>query len=218
MKNNEILNALNFRYACKEFDKNKKIKDEDLRLILESGRLSPSSIGIEPWKFLVITNEALKDELASLTFGGKKQLPTCSHLILILNRTADDLNFDSKYFKKLFSEDKGFPKEAVDTRLNMIKNVNETRFKNNKNEINHYSREQTYIALGTMLTTSSLLGIDSCAIGSFDSEAVTKILSEKNILDTDHFNLSCMLALGYRNENPTPKTRRSFEDVVEFIK
>ncbi len=102
--------------------------------------------------------------------------------------------------------------------LNMIKGVNDIRYKNDVNEMNHYSREQVYIALGTMLTTSALIGVDSCAIGGYDAEAVTKILSDRNLLDPKHFNISCMLALGYRNENPAPKTRRAFDDVVEFVK
>lgn len=218
MNNAEILNALNNRFACKQFDKNKKIKDEELNLILESGRLSPSSIGIEPWKFLVISNEELKNELATVTLGGKKQLPSCSHLVILLNRTANDLKPDSDYLNKLFYEDKHLPKEVADIMLKMIKDVNDNRFKNDEKDINHYSREQSYIALGTMLTTSALIGVDSCTIGGYDSEAVKKILSDRNLLDTNHFNISCMLALGYRNENPTPKTRRSFEDVVEFVK
>lgn len=218
MNNTEILNALNNRYACKEFDKNKKINDDDLKLVLESGRLSPSSIGIEPWKFLVVANEDLKNELATVALGGKKQIPSCSHLVILLNRTSNDLKANSEYLTKLFNEDKHLPKEVADIMLKMIKDVNDNRFKNDEKEINHYSREQAYIALGTMLTTSALLGIDSCTIGGYDNEAVTKILSERNLLDTNHFNISCMLALGYRNENPTPKTRRSFEEVVEFVK
>ncbi|KLE15213.1 NAD(P)H-dependent oxidoreductase [Clostridium sp. C8] len=218
MKNDEILRALNYRYACKSFDSNKKINDEDLKLILESGRLSPSSIGIEPWEFLVISNDELKNELANFAPGGKKQIPTCSHLVILLNRNANDLKADSEYLNELFNEDKHLPKEVSELLLKMIKDVNDNRFKNNEKEINHYSREQTYIALGTMLTTSALLKVDSCVIGGYNAEAVTKLLSDRNILDTNHFNISCMLALGYRNENPAPKTRRTFEEVVKFIK
>lgn len=180
--------------------------------------MSPSSIGIEPWEFLVISNDEIKNELANLSPGGKKQIPTCSHLVILLNRNANDLKSDSEYLNKLFNEDKHLPKEFTELLLKMIKDVNDNRFKNNENEINHYSREQTYIALGTMLTTSALLKIDSCVIGGYNSEAVTKLLNDKNILDTNHFNISCMLALGYRNENPAPKTRRTFEEVVRFIK
>ena len=63
MDKKEILEALNFRHACKEFDPSKKISEDELNIILESARLSPSSMGIEPWKFLIIENEELKKEL-----------------------------------------------------------------------------------------------------------------------------------------------------------
>ncbi len=218
MDNIEILNSLNNRYSCKEFDKNKKVTDEDLNLILESGRLSPSSIGIEPWKFLVITNEELKNDLAKVSLGGKRQIPTCSHLVIILNRTAKDLKADSKYLNKLFYEDKQLPKELAESLLKAIKNVNDYRYKNDESEMNHYSREQAYIALGTMLTTSALIGVDSCTIGGYDAESVTEILNSRNLLDVSHYNIACMLALGYRNDVPIPKTRRKFNDVVEFVK
>ena len=87
MDNKEILEALNFRHACKEFDPSKKIGEDELNVILESARLSPSSIGIEPWKFLIIENEDLKKELGSVSWGGQKQIPSCSHLVIALSRT-----------------------------------------------------------------------------------------------------------------------------------
>ncbi|WP_066893341.1 NAD(P)H-dependent oxidoreductase [Clostridium nigeriense] len=217
MNKKEILDALNFRYACKEFDKNKKIDAENLNIILESGRLSPSSIGIEPWKFLVVTNEKLKEALLPVCPGGKKQIPSCSHLIILLNRTPKDLKSDSNYLKELFSKDKEFPDELANNMLRAIKIVNENRYGGSSEKMNGYSREQVYLALGTMLATSSLLGIDSCAIGGFDSEALTKILVDNNLLDTEHFNVCCMLALGYRNEEAPIKTRRNFKDVVQFV-
>ena len=62
MDKKEILEALNFRHACKEFDPSKKISEDELNIILESARLSPSSMGIEPWKFLIIENEELKKD------------------------------------------------------------------------------------------------------------------------------------------------------------
>lgn len=64
MNRNEVMEILNFRHACKEFDSNKKISSEDLNVIIEGGRLAASSIGIEPWHFVVVENQELKDELA----------------------------------------------------------------------------------------------------------------------------------------------------------
>ena len=57
MNRNEVLDILNFRHACKEFDSTKKISSEDLEVIIEGGRLAPSSVGIEPWHFIVVENK-----------------------------------------------------------------------------------------------------------------------------------------------------------------
>ena len=60
MNKNEVINILNFRHACKEFNNQKSISKEDLDVILEGGRLAPSSVGIEPWHFIVVENKNLK--------------------------------------------------------------------------------------------------------------------------------------------------------------
>ena len=58
-----FMEAMDFRHACKIFDETKKVSDENINYILEAGRKSPSSFGMEPWKFLVITNEELKAKI-----------------------------------------------------------------------------------------------------------------------------------------------------------
>ena len=69
MNKQEILNAYNFRYACKEFDASKKIAKEDFDFILETGRLSPSSFGFEPWQFVILQNADLKGKLKAYDFA-----------------------------------------------------------------------------------------------------------------------------------------------------
>ncbi len=71
-KKQEILDVLNFRHATKEFDPTKKISDEDFQFILETGRLSPSSVGYEPWKFLVVENKDLKEKIKSCFLGSTR--------------------------------------------------------------------------------------------------------------------------------------------------
>ena len=100
MNRNEVINILNFRHACKEFDSTKKISSEDLEVILEGGRLAPSSVGIEPWHFVVIENQELKAELAKVCFGGKNQIPTCSHFVIYLTRTPNEIKANSAYYLK----------------------------------------------------------------------------------------------------------------------
>ena len=84
-----ILDAFNFRHACKTFDPARKIAEADFRFILETGRLSPSSFGYEPWRFLVIQDMALREKLLGVTWGGKGQFPTASHVVAILARGED---------------------------------------------------------------------------------------------------------------------------------
>ena len=71
---NAIIQAYNFRHACKVFDADKKISDDDFLFILETGRLSPSSFGFEPWKFLVVQNIDRKSVVQgkSVDLGGRR--------------------------------------------------------------------------------------------------------------------------------------------------
>jgi hypothetical protein len=86
-KKEEILKAFSFRHATKEFDPNMKISDEDFQFILETGRLSPSSVGYETWKFLVVQNMELREKLREVSWGAQGQLPTASHFLVIVART-----------------------------------------------------------------------------------------------------------------------------------
>ena len=78
-----FMEAMDFRHACKIFDESKKVSNEDMNFILEAGRKSPSSFGMEPWKFLVITNDELKEKLRPFCWN-QPQITTCSHLVVIL--------------------------------------------------------------------------------------------------------------------------------------
>jgi len=82
----EIIKALLWRYAVKNFDTVKKISDEDLHAILESGRLAPSSVGIEPWKFIVVNNTQLRVKIRAVAYDQPK-VTDASHLIVIARRT-----------------------------------------------------------------------------------------------------------------------------------
>jgi len=78
----EILEAFNFRHACKLFDTEKRISDEDIHFILETARLSPSSFGFEPWHFVVVQNKELREKLKDNAWGATAKLDTASHFIL----------------------------------------------------------------------------------------------------------------------------------------
>lgn len=218
MTHEQILDILNFRHACKEFDSSKKISDSDFEIILKGGQLSPSSMGIEPWKFLVIQNESLREELATVSWGGKKQIPSCSHLVILLSRMPKELKHDSSYIHHLLTEVKQMPQEAVENFKGVIKMIEDTRFQNNEQALLNYSCLQTYIAAANMMTVSAMQQIDSCAMGGYDQKAVEEILIKHNLLNKEEFYLTLMIAFGYRINEPTPKTRQSLNDLVVWIK
>lgn len=217
MKKNEIMDILQFRHSCKEFDANKKISQADFEVILEGGRLAPSSMGIEPWKFLVIENKELKEELASVSWGGKVQMPTCSHLVVYLNRTANELKSNSEYINYLLKDVKHLPEDVSKNFKNIMKSIEDSRFTEDK-DIEAYASEQVHLALGNMMNVAAMLGIDSCPIGGIDNKAVEKILVDRGLLDTNKFNIRLCAAFGYRVNEPNEKARQSMDEIVTWVK
>ncbi|GAE27837.1 oxygen-insensitive NAD(P)H nitroreductase [Halalkalibacter wakoensis JCM 9140] len=220
IKRQEILDAFVFRHATKEFDPERKISDDDFQVILESARLSPSSVGYEPWKFLVIQNQQLREKLREVSWGAQGQLPTASHFVVILARTIKDTKYDSDYVKNQMLNVKKFPPELFDKIKERYKSFqeNDLHLLENERTMLDWAGKQTYIALANMMTTAALLGIDSCPIEGFQFDEVQKILDEENLLEDGHLAISVMAAFGYRANDPRPKTRKEVTDVIQWIR
>jgi len=216
---NEILNAYNFRHACKEFDASKKISEEDFNFILETGRLSPSSFGFEPWKFLVIQNESLREKIKIASWGAHTKLPEASHFVVILARTIEDMHYNSDYITHIMKDIHNIPEDAINMRQKAYKNFlkNDFRLLESDRAIFDWASKQTYIALGNMMTAAAQIGIDSCPIEGFDKESLEQLFEKEGILDRKKFGVSVMVAFGYRVKEPRPKTRQPISDIVEWI-
>jgi nitroreductase len=109
---NKFLDAMMFRHACKEFDNTKKISNEDFNMILEMERISPSSFGFEPWKFVIVQNEALREKLKAFSWGAQGQLPTASHFMIILSRKKKGMIYDSEYIQHMMRDVKQLPEDV----------------------------------------------------------------------------------------------------------
>lgn len=209
----EISDILYRRYACKEFDKNKKIHEEDFNLILQALHLSPSSIGLEPWKFIIITNEDIKEKIAQESSGGKIQIQTCSHLVLICNLTPEMIKPNSNYINNHYKNRK-YSIEQANLAMNSIQSQ---RLKNNELLINGYCREQCFIAIGNASLCASMLDIDSCIIGGFYAKGLKKILeSYMSISDID---IACLMAFGYAQKEPSfKKDRKPYDETFKWLR
>ncbi len=216
-----LLSAWNFRHACKSFDPDAKISEEDFNTILESGRLSPSSFGFEPWQFLILQNMALREELKPLCWGAQGQLPTASHFIIMLARKGCAMAPTCDYIKNTIMRDtQHLPDDVAQMRMNVFGPFIESDlgYAGNERAKFEWAARQCYIPLGNMMTTAALLGYDSCPIEGFSKEKVEDLLAEKNLLDLESYGVAVMVAFGKRVKEPHPKTRRSQEQVVQWIK
>jgi nitroreductase len=220
-KKDELLKAYNFRFACKEFDKEKKISDDDFNFILETGRLSPSSFGWEPWKFVVVQNMDLREKLKEFSWGAQKQLPTASHFVLLMVRKSSGTKAGSDYLKYMANDIEKLPQEVIDGKMKFYKKFQESDFDlTDDRKLFDWAGKQVYIPLANMMTAAAFIGIDSCPMEGFDREKIEEILSKEGIIDTNEFGLAVMVAFGYRSPNAEifPKTRQPIDKVVEWIK
>lgn len=204
------MEAMDFRHACKVFDESKTISDENIRSILEAGRKSPSSFGMEAWKFLVITNDELKAKIRPACWD-QAQITSCSHLVIVL-AGIDSVKVESGEVKKRFSR-RDMPQESLDFYMDLYASHLKETLSSDEN-IYAWTARQTYIAAANMMTAAAYLEIDSCPIEGLDKNALEQILE----LDTSRFQVAMALPFGYRlNEQPS-QLRLDFDEVVEFIK
>jgi nitroreductase len=216
----EILQAYQFRHACKEFDAERKISEDDFSFILETARLSPSSFGIEPWKFLVIQNPALREKLKQHTWGGQKQLPTASHVLLTLVRKSHFMRYDSAFVQHFMREVQQFPEDIIALRSSFLEQFQREDFDllSSERAMTDWSGKQTYIPLANMLTAAAMIGIDSCPIEGFTQQAVEQVLADEIGLDLQQWGVAYLVAFGYRKEQPArAKTRQGLDAVVEWV-
>lgn len=217
MKNKEIMEIHNRRYACKNYDKSKKVSDEDFITIIESGRLAPSAYGLEPWKFLLLENEKMREDFREFAWGAINSINGASHIVIILAKkgvTGTDAH--SLHINEL----KGFGEEMIKIRTERLRVYQEEEMKLLESErtLFDWSAKQTYIALAQMIVTASFLGIDSCPIEGFNKDKVEKYLSDRGLIDLKEWGVSVLVSFGYRNEEIAPKKRRPLTEIFEVIK
>ena len=141
-KKDEFLKIMDFRHACKIFDETKKITDEDINYILEVARKSPSSFGMEAWKFLVITNDELREKLKPFCWN-QPQITTCSHLVVVL-AGIDTLRVERGVVRSQLSR-RNMPQDKLDSFIELYaSHLKDTLSSDEKTY--QWSARQTYIA------------------------------------------------------------------------
>lgn len=215
-----FMQAMRHRFACKEFDPARTISAPQFTTILEAGRLSPSSFGLEPWDFLIIQNPAMRERIRAVAWGAQTQLPTCSHFLVILARKANAMQIDSPHVLHIMRDIRQFPediREAVAGRYRQFKDTDFALTGNDRAGFEWASR-QCYIAMANMLTAAACMEIDSCPIEGFNKEQCEQLLASENLMDSTEFGVACMVAFGFRKDAPKrPTTRRSLDEITHWM-
>ncbi len=188
----QVLAAQQFRYAVKQFRSDKKIPQETWAAIQESLVLTPSSYGLQPWKFIVVTDTAIKKSLRPHTWN-QSQTEDCSHYIVFCALEKMDQQWIDKLMERTATV-RSVPKASLAGYAKVIASDLCGARKEMAFEVN---ARQCYIALGNLMTTAAMLGVDSCPMEGFFPQQYDKILQ---LAGTGWKSVVCC-ALGYRNES-----------------
>lgn len=190
------------RYTTKKYDSTQKISESQIQELKEVLQLSPSSINSQPWKFTFVSDEAMKNALAAVSYFNEPKIKDTSHLVVF--SVIDNLELFEKQIKTYL------PEGSVGYYNQFIKTLPEE-------EIKAWLGHQVYLSLGFFLSACASMGIDSTPMEGIMNKEYDSILGEK-----DYYPLFAV-AIGYRDENDAnqpalkPKSRIPFEEVITTI-
>ena len=206
-----LIQQLQWRYATKQFDATKRIDPITWAALEESLVLSPSSYGLQPWKFLVITDPELKAQLRPVSWN-QSQVEDCSHHVVFL--VKKDLGLpEVEQFVDRMAEVRHVTRESLAMYRGFM--VGDLVEGPRAQVINDWAARQVYIALGTFMTAAALLGVDTCPMEGLDPAKYDQILG----LEGSGWATLCACPAGYRSANDKyaqlPKVRFKAADLVE---
>lgn len=206
--NKQLIEALEWRYACKKFDTDKRISDTDLDTILDSIQLTPSSYGLQPIKVLLIETKELREQIKPIAWN-QAQVVDASHLLVFCHYTALSESYVDQHVS-LMANTRNLPIEKLQGFGTHVKSSIATM---DADHVNQWTGKQTYIALGQVLLSCALLKIDATPMEGFDRRALDELLD----LSKDGLSASLLCPIGYRHaEDPyiTLKKVRKTKDAL----
>ena len=216
----QVLDAFDHRVAVRVYN-DQEISREDMEFILDTAWLSPSSIGLEAWRFVVLDRKQIakhRDDLKTVAWGAQSQLDTASHFVLLL--AEKNARYDSDSVKDSLVRRGLGEGDALNSRLATYESFqkNDMSLADNPRALFDWTAKQTYIALGNMMTSASMIGIDSCPIEGFNYDKVNAILAKAGIINSDKEGIASMVSFGYRLCDPKhPRSRKPREKVITWF-
>ena len=208
-----LLSALHWRYATKKFDATKKIPADTWATLEQALVLAPSSFGLQPWKFLILTDAAVKAQLVPLSWG-QTQPADASHVVVFAVKKNLGADHVEKFMDRTV-ELRGGSKDALTPYKNMM--LGSLAGAAKAGTLDTWQAHQIYIALGQFMTAAALLGVDTCPMEGIDRAKYDEVLG---LAGTDYTTIVACPA-GYRAADDkyasAPKVRFKAEELIVRI-
>lgn len=195
----DVLHQLTWRYATKQFDREKKISAQDFGVLLESLRLAPSAYGLQPWKFIVVENLDVRKQLRKYSYN-QTQVTDASHFIVLCAKTSLSTDYVDAYIQEMARVREKPVESYTAFRTMIVEDIAERSAKS----IREWNSQQVYLALGFVLATSAYMGIDACPLEGFKPKSYDRILGLKE----QGLTAVVCVALGYRDANDKTIARK----------
>lgn len=204
-----LTERLRWRYSTKKFDPARKVPADVWDAIEHALVASPSSFGLQPWKFVVITDQAVKDKLPAISWN-QTQPKECSHMVVLAARKTIDAGDVNRYVDRIVHvrDIPGDPLRGYkDLMLGMVGSMP-------AEQLDVWCAKQVYIALGFLLETCALLGVDACPMEGILGPEYDKLLK----LPEQGYTAVVGCPVGYRAADDGyaafPKVRFEAKDII----
>lgn len=212
MNTQEYLKALEWRYACKQFDPSFRIDAPTWQAIEESFRLSPSSLGLELWHFIEVETLAIRESLCAASYG-QTQVRDASHYVVLCGRRGIEDADLLAHIERIHELRHTTPEEDA---AHLEKYRGYSAFWQN-GRADAYIESQIHLAAGFAACGAAVLGIDTCILGGIDPALYDAILG----LETSRYRTVLGMAFGRRSSKDgyasAAKVRYPVEKVFSLI-
>lgn len=208
-----FIESLNKRYASKQMN-GKKVSPGKVEIILEAIRLAPTSMGLQPFKVLIVEDQELKDIIFAKAAQGQPQIPKSSQLFIFACYKKISEEIIDEYYERIITSRPTLPLAKVTAYRQMI-----LKSLDRPDEANfNWAARQAYIALGFALTAAAVENVDSVPIEGYNPAALDELLE----LEDKNLGSVCMMAIGYRDEETDynaslPKVRKTKTELFEYL-
>jgi nitroreductase len=207
-----LTDALHWRYATKKFD-GRQIPAATWSVLEEALVLSPSSAGLQPWKFVVVRDPETRKRLSAAAHG-QSQPVDCSHFVVFAGRKNYDNSDIDRFFNRV-AEVRRAPMESLKGFRDVVTGAVDRARAGGYLDV--WMSRQVYIALGGFMTAAALLGVDTCPMEGIEADKFDEILG----LTSKGYGALCACAAGYRSPEDkyalAPKVRFRPEDVIVHV-